>query len=329
MKHWHRCSRWWRLNLECPYSSLVQHEDEEDDPVPVAPELEDPRIRDVEESFDEVVPVGDEVKAVGHKPIIPLPGKKKGKVKDEFDPVKEAEKIIRDLPRRQRQIQKPTEPRIRVPVHRRVRKPVRKPASVQRDAPQIETPVGDLRRLTEKAKGSQVVQEVLAEVLSATPSDVRVPNREGRVADEKKAFDESVEALQGLAAAYGTSVLQDWVPDIMARNSKLLGELRAPIEVPRNKTTVRATIAFPRTRIAVEEKKPENVKAGIAEEVLLQQMALEPQSAREPTLVTKERDRRIPSLTNIAIGGAAAAGAAGVGGFFFNARQRMAGLLSN
>lgn len=31
MKHWHRCERWWRLGLDCPFKERKEHEEDEED----------------------------------------------------------------------------------------------------------------------------------------------------------------------------------------------------------------------------------------------------------------------------------------------------------
>lgn len=99
--HWHRCRRWWRHGLECPFNSLVQHEEDDDDREDEDPDLDpvpDPvreprRIPDRERKDEIEKPVG----------VIP-PGRETGggprdRSEEVEDAIAEAEKIIREVPK--------------------------------------------------------------------------------------------------------------------------------------------------------------------------------------------------------------------------------------
>ncbi len=72
MIHWHRCRRWWRHGLECPYSSLVEHEDDdEEDGDPDLEKIPVPGKKKVEE--DEEVPDDEKIPVPGRRPVATKP----------------------------------------------------------------------------------------------------------------------------------------------------------------------------------------------------------------------------------------------------------------
>lgn len=323
MKHWHRCSRWWKAGLECPYSSLVQHEEEEqgggegDDEVkakevpeaigpPAIPIDEPVQVEDGEAFEDEVLDQMEEAFRDLPK-VIPI---KKGEKKDEQEDT--PDNVPTQVP-----VEIPAPPQ--KPEKERVTLVRRTPIPVRVD------PVGDLSPLIKKVAKPTPIRSVVQDMFELpTPPPRKTKARSrSRVKLAREDFLEAQEGFKGLTGAYATSVVKDFVPDDVEADEQLMQRLRGPVKVPK-----RGRFAFvPKTRIPVQEVKSANVRAGLSEEAVLQAMEL---GIRKRIMANRRRkfDRlrgfvQKPSV----IAGAAAAGAAGAGGFFFNARKRLKGLL--
>jgi len=74
MKHWHRCSRWWKQGLACPFSSLAAHGVMSPRG---GPELDDPP------------GTGRKVGSRRKLPLLPLPGRKEER-RHRFDDTRDA-----------------------------------------------------------------------------------------------------------------------------------------------------------------------------------------------------------------------------------------------
>ncbi len=87
MRHGHRCRRWWRIDLVCPFASLEDHEEDEDPP----PAFE----------FDPLDPDPTPIDAPRRPPSFVIPARRETDVRLESpldSVVAEAEEIIRDVP---------------------------------------------------------------------------------------------------------------------------------------------------------------------------------------------------------------------------------------
>lgn len=302
--------------MECPYGSLVQHEEEKrgggegDDEVTAEPiPLEKPV-----PAVPEPPPVERETGEEIEDRVLDALGEKGRKKPVEKSVVEQAEEVIRDLP-----VHVPaTVPETggKVPdIVRKLPVPQRGPSHVVLpDPPPKVAPVGDVAPLLEAvAKVTKV----------KTSGKINLPSP-----PSEEDFLQAQESFVALAGAYGTSVVQDFVPgdflgEVPGIQNRLLERLRGPVKT-RDAKGVRI-IAIPRTRDRREEVKSENLKAGVSEEAFLQAMELGVRSRRvQPDRVSS--GRRLP-LAELSIIGGSAAAAAGAGGFFFNARNRLKGLL--
>ncbi len=91
MKHWHRCRRWWRLNLECPFGGFALHEDQEK-------EDEDDQPDDQEEEEEAKEEQEDPEPGLKLPDPIPAPARRRPpspppKKKEEPEPVRKPEPV--------------------------------------------------------------------------------------------------------------------------------------------------------------------------------------------------------------------------------------------
>ncbi len=102
MMHWHRCRRWWRHGLECPFNSLVQHEpDDEGDP-PDEPEpigVIPPGKKRVDKTRKKVEKVKRPADNLTDEELAELGGHVRRVVERNRKIQEEAEKVIDEVPR--------------------------------------------------------------------------------------------------------------------------------------------------------------------------------------------------------------------------------------
>ncbi len=93
--NWHRCLRWTRRKIPCPYQMLAQHEQTDDEPDDDAPQVPvAPPAKKGEPPPEKKEPVGE------RQPVL-VPALEKGdkKTPEKEDVIEQAEKIIRGVPK--------------------------------------------------------------------------------------------------------------------------------------------------------------------------------------------------------------------------------------
>lgn len=326
MIHWHRCARWWRLNLACPYSSLVEHDDDQEEEVKVPEKTEDFGIESI--PADEVIEVGKKTEAPR---VVSPPARRPPDVQaPDREAVEEAEDAVRDLPvpppapekkpgRVPRDVPRPIPRRVPVPP---IPVPI-PPPPVKKGPVRIPVPVG----------GSVVpVGNVEPFIEALHPPNIVVPPARARarsstfmdLVEELRRVEVRATAAVGMAGALSTSELMRDIPLDFRPSHPLQKYLDDPITVSSFGSRM---LFIPRDRNNPERAKPANVAAAVSEEAFLQQMELGVRTRRMRSVNEQAREStgRITQAVKIGVG-AVAAGAAG--GFFFNARRRLQGLLN-
>lgn len=295
-------------------SSLVEHEKKKNK----QPEHSIPT--DELEEVDQLLEDASKIKQFGEVPprFIPIVVKKPRSAdeihRDRFEDqdlgsgvIEQAEEIIRDIP-----IPDP-EPRT-APETERPR-PVRIPEPVHRVAPETERPVpvdGLNKLLTRVQDGARRV----------APESERPGMALERLEPLRKLAREELQLASGLAVNELTASQGIFKP-----SQELLDILEGPIRLP-DRAGTRVTV-IARLKKAQRLAESRDVPAAAAEEAVSQQF-LERQN--EPTgsrtlRPIRRKNSLSPRLVQVGTGVAVAAGAAGAGGFIFNARRKMDQLL--
>ncbi len=295
MRHWHKCRRWWRVGIACPYSSLVEHEEQDDD----------------EGEPDE------------RKPVLGPPAKRP---KEAMDAKKQADrpganitdKELEDLGKAEK-IRKEAEE-----VVRNVPKPI----------PRIVEPVGDLDSLLPPPKGRRTPPPLPERGRGLEPSrpraatnrkPFRVPGAEEEVSGKKGTVlprpvrVPDAERLIGLAGAIVTNRVLRGVPD---------GASLAPATVRALATGRRPPPQVFDPTLPPPPPASMQVKAAAAEEAVTQEFAKAPAPQGHGFGM-----RQIGFIVGGTAATAALIIASGGGGggsmrFQFNAASRLRGLLT-
>lgn len=79
MKHWHKCRRWWKRGIECPFSSMAFHEDDQpdddvdDDGIEVPPVAVPAKRKPPPKGLPPVQTMAEVIKEIEARPVQPPP----------------------------------------------------------------------------------------------------------------------------------------------------------------------------------------------------------------------------------------------------------------
>lgn len=204
MMHWHRCRRWWRHGLECPFNSLVDHEDDdEEDGDPDLIKIPVPARRKRDKSEADVTTGGGKVGSnITDRELEELGEAQKIRIAI-GGPEKKAEEVVREAPRPIPRILEPVGDLFDLlppppPIRGSVRAPARTPARARVRSPALTGALGTtapVRRPTPKVVG--LAAALTMNQLSRLHPRLPPPHRKPQLAlDEEVIVQELVDAPQ-------------------------------------------------------------------------------------------------------------------------------------